>query len=143
LTTSEVTHAGRSWETYFTDLGNFRRCVEFWYSFQSVREGLAWIEALKTKYLPSLRPTNPNNKVAVCIGQFITANVVLTAGHCLKNLQTNPTGPWIDLTKQTFRLQHQNREGTQFKVVCGAINPYGCSGRTTPRWRRPSRTPRC
>src|SRR5580692_12363320 len=40
-------------------------------------------------------PTAPTTKVALCSGQFITPKVVLTAGHCLKNLQDSPTGPWI------------------------------------------------
>jgi hypothetical protein len=68
-------------------------------------------------------PTAPTTKVALCSAQFITPKVVLTAGHCLKNLQDSPTGPWIDLTKQTFWLQYQNQEGTPFHVVCGATNP--------------------
>jgi hypothetical protein len=59
-----------------------------------------------------------------CTGQFITPNVVLTAGHCIKDLPTSPTGPWFDLTKQSFVLQYQNGEGSHtFKTICAAANP--------------------
>ena len=49
--------------------------------------------------------------------------MVLTAGHCIKDLPTNPTGPWPDPTKGTFLLQFQNGRGKAFKVVCAAANP--------------------
>jgi len=70
-------------------------------------------------------PTQKNpNAVSYCTGQFIKPNVVLTAGHCIKDLQENPTGPWFDLTKQYFILQYQNGEGSQtFKTKCAAANP--------------------
>ena len=29
-----------------------------------------------------------------CTAQFIAPQVLLTAGHCIKDLETNPTGPW-------------------------------------------------
>jgi len=59
-----------------------------------------------------------------CTGQFITPKVVLTAGHCLKDLQNHPTGPWYDLTKASFVLQYQNGGGSQtFKIVCGETDP--------------------
>ena len=50
-----------------------------------------------------------------CTAQFITPKVLLTAGHCIKDLETNPTGPWPDPTKGTFWLQYQNNQGTPFK----------------------------
>ncbi len=59
-----------------------------------------------------------------CTGQFIIPNVVLTAGHCIKDLTENPTGPWFDLTKQRFLLQYQNGEGSHvFQTVCALTNP--------------------
>lgn len=58
-----------------------------------------------------------------CTAQFIAPQVLLTAGHCIKDLETSPTGPWPDPTKGTFWLQYQNNQGTAFKVVCAAANP--------------------
>ncbi len=58
-----------------------------------------------------------------CTAQFIAPQVLLTAGHCIKDLETNPTGPWPDPTKGTFWLQYQNNQGTPFKIVCAAANP--------------------
>ncbi len=58
-----------------------------------------------------------------CTAQFIAPQVLLTAGHCIKDLETNPAGPWSDPTKGTFWLQYQNNQGTAFKIVCGAANP--------------------
>jgi hypothetical protein len=64
------------------------------------------------------------NAYDACTGQFIKPNIVLTAAHCIKDLPDNPTGPWYDLTKQTFVLQYQNGEGSQtFKTVCAATAP--------------------
>ncbi len=64
------------------------------------------------------------NLVSECTGQFIRPNVVLTAGHCIKDLPDNPTGPWFDLSKQVFILQYQNGEGSQtFKTVCALTSP--------------------
>lgn len=61
------------------------------------------------------------NLVNECTGQFIKPNIVLTAGHCVKDIITNPTGPWYDLSKQTFVLQYQNGEGSHtFKTICAA-----------------------
>jgi hypothetical protein len=69
-------------------------------------------------------PTQQSPKsISMCTAQFITPNVLLTAGHCLKDLPSNPTGPWPDLTKGTFWLQYQNDSGTTFKILCGAANP--------------------
>ncbi len=61
--------------------------------------------------------------LAGCTAQFITPKVLLTAGHCIKDLETNPTGPWPDPTKGTFWLQYQNNQGTAFHIVCAAANP--------------------
>ncbi len=58
-----------------------------------------------------------------CTAQFIAPQVLLTAGHCVKDLETNPAGPWPDPTKGTFWLQYQNNQGTPFKIVCAAANP--------------------
>lgn len=58
-----------------------------------------------------------------CTAQFIAPSVLLTAGHCIKDLETNPSGPWPDPTKGTFWLQYQNNQGTPFHVVCAAANP--------------------
>jgi Trypsin-like peptidase domain len=70
------------------------------------------------------------NQAAECTGQFIKPNIVLTAAHCIKDVTDNPTGPWFDLTKQTFVLQYQNGEGSHtFKTVCAA---------TAPGWAVPS-----
>jgi hypothetical protein len=81
--------------------------------------------------LISPNPTKDHpNQVAECTGQFIKLNIVLTAAHCIKDVTDNPTGPWFDLTKQTFVLQYQNGEGSHtFKTVCAA---------TAPGWAVPS-----
>ncbi len=81
--------------------------------------------------LISPNPTKDHpNQVAECTGQFIKPNIVLTAAHCIKDVTDNPTGPWFDLTKQTFVLQYQNGEGSHtFKTVCAA---------TAPGWAVPS-----
>lgn len=68
-------------------------------------------------------PQNDSGSISECTGEFIAPNVVLTAGHCLKNLPSNPTGPWPDATKGTFWLQYQNQTGVPFKIVCAAANP--------------------
>jgi hypothetical protein len=80
---------------------------------------LKWVGLL---VFPNPTPQDPNH-ITRCTGQFITPSVVLTAGHCLKNLQADPTGPWPDVTKATFWLQYQNDEGIPFKILCGATNP--------------------
>jgi hypothetical protein len=81
---------------------------------------LKWVGYLVN---PTPTATAPNH-INYCTGQFIKPNVVLTAGHCLKDLQDNPTGPWFDLSKQYFILQYQNGSGSHtFKTVCGATNP--------------------
>jgi hypothetical protein len=69
-------------------------------------------------------PTQQSPNLAnLCTGQFITPNVVLTAGHCIKDLPSVPTGPWPDPTKGTFWLQWQNKVGVSFNVVCALANP--------------------
>jgi hypothetical protein len=75
--------------------------------------------------LISPNPTKDHpNQAAECTGQFIKPNIVLTAAHCIKDVTDNPTGPWFDLTKQTFVLQYQNGEGSHtFKTVCAATPP--------------------
>jgi hypothetical protein len=70
-------------------------------------------------------PTAKNpNLVDECTGQFIKPNVVLTAGHCVNDLPSNPTGSGYDVGKQRFVLQYQNGEGSQtFKTLCAAASP--------------------
>ena len=81
---------------------------------------LKWVGRIVT---PAPTKDQPN-EVSECTAQFITSKVLLTAGHCLKDLPDNPTGPWFDLTNQTFTLQYQAGEGSHtFKTVCGATNP--------------------
>ncbi len=72
--------------------------------------------------LPDPKPPE-EGRIVRCTGQFIAQNVVLTAGHCLKDLQVSPDGPWPDVTKGTFWLQYQDNEGIPFKILCGAANP--------------------
>ena len=80
---------------------------------------LKWVGML---VIPTPTTGNPNS-IVECTAQFIQPSVLLTAGHCLKDLPANPTGPWPDVTKGTFWLQYQNQEGTPFKILCGATNP--------------------
>lgn len=80
---------------------------------------LKWVGLLA---VPHPTPQDPH-QIKTCTAQFITATVLLTAAHCLKDLPVDPTGPWPDVTKGTFWLQYQNDEGTPFKIVCGATNP--------------------
>jgi hypothetical protein len=79
------------------------------------------------KWVGMLQIPNPTqqypNETINCTAQFITPSVLLTAGHCLKDLPSNPTGPWPDPTKGNFVLQFQNGGGTAFKIVCAAANP--------------------
>jgi hypothetical protein len=72
--------------------------------------------------IPNPTPQQPNSLTG-CTAQFITASVLLTAGHCIKDITSSPTGPWPDPTKGTFWLQYQNNQGTPFKIVCAAANP--------------------
>ncbi len=72
--------------------------------------------------IPDPSPKYPG-AYATCTGEFIAPNVVLTAGHCVRDLPDNPTGPWPDITKATFWLQYQNRTGVPFKILCGEANP--------------------
>jgi hypothetical protein len=79
------------------------------------------------KWVGMLKIPNPTqkypNETLDCTAQFIKPNVLLTAAHCVKDLPSNPTGPWPDPTKGTFILQFQNGAGTQFKVACAAVGP--------------------
>jgi len=87
---------------------------------------LKWVGLLMN---PTPTQKNPG-QFDGCTGQFIKPNIVLTAAHCIKNIATNPTGPWYDLTKQKFVLQYQNGDGSHtFKTSCAAANP---------RWTLPS-----
>jgi len=72
--------------------------------------------------IPSPTPKDPNAG-GLCTGQFIAPSVVLTAGHCVRDLPSNPLGPWPDVTKGVFWLQYQNQAGMPFKIVCGEVNP--------------------
>ncbi len=58
-----------------------------------------------------------------CTGEFIAPRVVLTAGHCVKDIDK---GAWNDVNKMTFILQFQNGEGSHvYKVVCtAALDSY-------------------
>jgi V8-like Glu-specific endopeptidase len=58
-----------------------------------------------------------------CTGEFIAPRVVLTAGHCVKDIDKNT---WNDVNKMTFILQFQNGEGSHvYKVVCtAALDSY-------------------
>jgi hypothetical protein len=81
---------------------------------------LKWVGMLIN---PTPTKSHPD-EIAYCTGEFIKPNVVLTAGHCIKDLPSNPTGRWYDLTKQTFVLQYQNGEGSHtFKTKCAAASP--------------------
>jgi len=81
---------------------------------------LKWVGRLVTAAPTKEHP----NQVSECTGQFIKPNVVLTAAHCLQDLPENPTGPWYDLTKQTFTLQYQAGSGSHtYKTICGTTNP--------------------
>lgn len=81
---------------------------------------LKWVGKIST---PAPTRAHPN-EMSECTGQFIAPNVVLTAAHCLRDLPDNPTGPWYDLTKQTFTLQYQAGIGSRtFKTICGLTNP--------------------
>ncbi|MGB6534997.1 MAG: hypothetical protein WBF58_03440 [Xanthobacteraceae bacterium] len=72
--------------------------------------------------IPNPTQAHPNSLTG-CTAQFIAPSVLLTAGHCIKDITTSPTGPWPDPTKGTFWLQYQNNQGTAFKIVCAAANP--------------------
>jgi hypothetical protein len=63
------------------------------------------------------------NHAEYCTGQFIAPRVVLTAGHCVKDIDKNT---WNDVNAMTFTLQYQNGEGSHvYKVVCtAALDAY-------------------
>ena len=63
------------------------------------------------------------NETEYCTGQFIAPRVVLTAGHCVKDIDKNT---WNNTNNMSFILQFQNGEGSHaYKVVCtAALNSY-------------------
>jgi len=63
------------------------------------------------------------SEIEYCTGQFIAPRVVLTAGHCVKDIDKNS---WNDVNNMTFILQFQNGEGSHvYKVVCtAALDAY-------------------
>jgi len=68
--------------------------------------------------------TRLNQKdIEYCTGQFIAPRVVLTAGHCVKDIDKNT---WNDVNNMSFILQFQNGEGSHvYKVVCtAALDAY-------------------
>jgi V8-like Glu-specific endopeptidase len=64
------------------------------------------------------------NEEEYCTGQFIAPRIVLTAGHCVKDIDKNT---WNDVSAMSFILQFQNGEGSHaYKIVCAAtLNSYG------------------
>ncbi len=67
--------------------------------------------------------TQHPNAATLCTAEFIASNVIVTAGHCLRDLPGNPNGPWPDATKGVFWLQYQNQSGMPFKILCSETNP--------------------
>jgi hypothetical protein len=65
---------------------------------------------------------HPNQSTS-CTAQFIAPRVLLTAGHCIKDLPPDPTVPPSDPKTWTFWLQYQNFVGVKFNVVCAKENP--------------------
>jgi hypothetical protein len=58
------------------------------------------------------------NEFEYCTGQFIAPRIVLTAGHCVKDVDKNT---WNNINNMSFILQFQNGEGSHvYKVVCAA-----------------------
>jgi len=80
---------------------------------------LKWVGLL---VIPNPTPQDPGAG-GYCTAQFIAPKVLLTAGHCIKDLQASPTGPWPDPTKGTFWLQYQAGGGIFFNIVCAEANP--------------------
>ena len=80
---------------------------------------LKWVGLL---VIPNPTQQHPN-QISMCTAQFIKPNVLLTAGHCVKDLPSSPNGPWPDVTKGNFWLQYQNDVGQAFNIVCAAANP--------------------
>ena len=69
-------------------------------------------------------PTKDNpNAGSSCTAQFIAPRVLLTAGHCIKDLPPDPASPPSDPKTWSFWLQFQNGVGSKFNVVCAKENP--------------------
>jgi hypothetical protein len=84
------------------------------------------ISAAPYKWVGRLVTPNPAaaDSFIVCTAQFITPNVILTAGHCIKDLPSYPTGPWADPSTGQFQLQYNGGDATAvMKIVCGLTNP--------------------
>lgn len=75
-------------------------------------------------FLNNATQDKANPKGWGCTAQFITANVLLTAGHCVLDLGDGPNNTPPDPTKITFLLQYQNGQASQtFKTICARANP--------------------
>jgi V8-like Glu-specific endopeptidase len=85
------------------------------------------VTAAPFKWIGRLTIPNPakgQGWLSVCTAQFITPNVILTAGHCLGDLSEYPTGPFGDPSQGQFQLQYNSGSVTQtFKIVCGLSSP--------------------
>lgn len=84
------------------------------------------VNAAPFKWAGRLEFPNPAQQgyVTLCTAQFITENVLLTAGHCLRDLPSYPAGPWPDPSQGAFFLQYNNGQYSQkFNIVCGLTNP--------------------
>jgi hypothetical protein len=76
---------------------------------------LKWVGLVMTKL--------SQTETEYCTGQFIAPRIVLTAGHCVKDISKNT---WNDTNSMSFILQFQNGEGSHvYKVVCtAALDSY-------------------
>jgi hypothetical protein len=105
-------------EIRLAQLGTSTAPVET-YSGNPSQAPYKWVGLLQ---IPNPTQQHPNQTLD-CTAQFITPSVILTAGHCLRDLPANPAGPWPDPNKGQFILQYQNGGGRVFKVLCAAANP--------------------
>ena len=78
-----------------------------------------WVGLLSEPHPTKDKP----NQGTSCTAQFIAPRVLLTAGHCIKDLPPDPSVPPSDPKTWTFWLQYQNFEGIKFNVVCAKENP--------------------